>query len=119
PPIGQNYYRWGTTELPDEEYEGDNAIYAGSNESSLINDASARFAVVRDEMNATVDDAELIALIQEAENILADELVIFPLYARLVTAAVWADEVGGFKHNPTQASHTWNLENWWRIDLEG
>ena len=119
PPIGQNYYRWGTTELPDEEYEGDNAIYAGSNESSVINDASARFAVVRDEMNATVDDAELIALIQEAENILADELVIFPLYARLVTAAVWADEVGGFKHNPTQASYTWNMENWWRIDLEG
>ncbi|MDK1103653.1 MAG: ABC transporter substrate-binding protein [Actinomycetota bacterium] len=119
PPLGQNYYRWGTSELADEEYEGDNAVYAGTNESSVKDAASERYAVVRDEMNATVDDGELVALIQEAEAILADNLVIFPLYARLVTAAVWADEVGNFKHNPTVASHTWNLELWYRVDLEG
>ena len=70
-------------------------------------------------MNATVDDGELAALITEAEAILADNLVIYPLYARLVTAAVWEDEVGGFKHNPTQASHTWNIEEWYRVDLAG
>ncbi|NNF64314.1 MAG: hypothetical protein HKN07_08625 [Acidimicrobiia bacterium] len=98
PPDGSNFYRWGT---PD---------------SANINDATARFAEVRDEMNATVDDAELTALVQEAEQILADEVVIIPLYARLVTAAVWGDEVGGFKHNPTQASHTWNMEEWYRVD---
>ncbi|MEN8041070.1 MAG: ABC transporter substrate-binding protein [Actinomycetota bacterium] len=119
PPIGSNYYRWGTSELDASEYEGDNAIYAGSNESSVKDVASDRFAVVRDEMNTTVDDQELIALINEAERILADNLVIFPLYARLVTAAVWADEVGGFKHNPTSASHTWNMEMWYRTDREG
>lgn len=118
PPLGQNYYRWGTSELDASEYEGDNAIYADSNESSVKNAASARFAEVRDAMNATVDEGELITLIKEAEQILADELVIFPLYARLSTAAVWADEIGGFKHNPTQAGHTWNIENWWRVDLE-
>ena len=119
PPLGSNYYRWGTSELSDEEYEGDNAVYAGSNESSVKDAATARYAEVRDLMNETVDDVELLALINEAENILADNLVIFPLYARLVTAAVWEDEVGGFKHNPTTASHTWNIENWWRVDLEG
>ena len=54
---------------------------------------------------------------REAENILADNLVIFPLYARLMAAAVWEDEVGGFKHNPTQASHTWNVEYWHRTDV--
>ncbi len=101
PPDGSNYYRWGTED------------------SSVIDDATARYAEVRDAMNATVDDAELVALINEAENILADNLVIFPLYARLVTAAVWEDEIGGFKHNPTSASHTWNVENWYRTDLEG
>ncbi len=99
PPEGSNYYRWGTED------------------SSVINDATARYAEVRDAMNATVDSAELEALINEAENILADNLVIFPLYARLVTAAVWEDEIGGFKHNPTQASHTWNIENWYRTDI--
>jgi ABC-type transport system substrate-binding protein len=76
-----------------------------------------RFAEVRDAMNATVDQEELVQLIQEAENLVADDLVIIPLYARLVTAAVWEDEIGGFKHNPTQASHTWNLEYWYRTDL--
>jgi peptide/nickel transport system substrate-binding protein len=99
PPDGGNYYRWGTED------------------SSVIDDATARFAVVRDEMNATIDAAELAVLIEEAENILADQLVIIPLYARLVTAAVWEDEISNFKHNPTQASHTWNLEYWYRTDL--
>jgi peptide/nickel transport system substrate-binding protein len=99
PPDGGNYYRWGTED------------------SSVIDDASMRFAEVRDAMNATVDPEELTQLIQEAENLIADDLVIIPLYARLVTAAVWEDEIGGFKHNPTQASHTWNLEYWYRTDL--
>jgi len=99
PPDGGNYYRWGTED------------------SSVIDDASARFAVIRDEMNATIDNAALVTLIEEAENIIADELVIIPLYARLVTAAVWEDEISNFKHNPTQASHTWNVEYWFRTDL--
>jgi peptide/nickel transport system substrate-binding protein len=98
PPDGQNSYRYGTED------------------SSLINDASARFAEVRDEMNATVDPDELAALITEAETILADEVVMIPLYARLVFAAVWEDEIGNFKHNPTSASETWNVEYWYRTD---
>ncbi len=99
PPDGQNYYRWGV--------EADGAY---------VDDATTRFAVIRDEMNATVDPVELTALIGEAENILADNAVMHPLYARLVTAAVWEDTIGGFKHNPTQAGHTWNIEDWYRSD---
>jgi ABC-type transport system substrate-binding protein len=98
PPAGSNYYRWGA--------EGSDGADA----------ASARFAVLRDEANATVDETELASLVAEGESILADNLVIIPLYARLVTAAVWADEIGGFKHNPTQASDTWNIEEWYRTD---
>ena len=98
PPEGSNYYRWGTED------------------SSVIDDATARFAEIRDAVNATVDETELAALFAEAEAILADNLVIYPLYARLSTAAVWEDEVGGFKHNPTQATDTWNLEAWFRTD---
>lgn len=120
PPTGSNNYRWGTVDHSDEFYEAEgNAPFKGTNDSSVRDAASERFAVVRDAMNATVDEQELIALINEAENILADNLVIIPLYARLVTAAVWADEIGNFKHNPTVASHTWNMEKWYRVDLEG
>lgn len=96
--------------------DGNNAYQWGTEGSSVIDENTERYAALRDEMNATIDDAELITLINEAENILADQVVIIPLYARLVTAAVWADEIGNFKHNPTQASHTWNLEYWYRTD---
>jgi ABC-type transport system substrate-binding protein len=99
PPNGSNYYRYGVV--------GDGAT---------ADDASIRYAEVRDLMNQTVDPDELIALIHEAENILADNAVMHPLYARLVTAAVWEDEIGGFKHNPTQATYTWNIEDWYRTD---
>jgi peptide/nickel transport system substrate-binding protein len=100
PPDGGNYYRWGIGE-----------------EGAYTDASTERFAEVRDAMNATVDEAELVELFHEAEDILADDLVLIPLYARLVTAAVRADEVGNLKHNPTQASHTWNMEFWYRADI--
>lgn len=101
PPGGDNAYNWGT---PD---------------SSVVDDATLRYAEVRDAMRTTIDDAELRGLIAEAEQILADNLVIIPLYASLEyleAAAVWADEIGNFKHNPTSAGPTWNVEYWYRSD---
>ncbi|MEA3501161.1 MAG: ABC transporter substrate-binding protein [Actinomycetota bacterium] len=99
PPDGSNYYRWGTED------------------SSVIDGYTERFAEVRDLMNETVDGEELTALIAEAEEILADQMVILPLYSRLIVGAVWEDEIGGFVMNHTQAFHTWNIEEWYRADL--
>lgn len=98
PPDGANYYRWGTRD------------------SSVRDEHTERFAEVVDEMTATVDDTRLRELLSEAEGILADQAVILPLQARLSVGAVWADEVGGFRHNPTLAGHTWNIEEWYRTD---
>ena len=100
PPDGNNFYRWGVAA-----------------EGAYEDEATARYAEVREEMIATVDEAELTALIHEAENILADNLVLIPLYARLVAGAVWADEIGNYKYNPTRAGHTWNMEFWYRTDI--
>ncbi|MCL1694122.1 MAG: ABC transporter substrate-binding protein [Actinomycetia bacterium] len=99
PPEGSNYYRWGTED------------------SSVRGAETERFAEVRDLMNETVDADELESLIAEAEDILADQMVILPLYSRLVVGAVWEDEITNFVMNPTQASHTWNMEEWYRADL--
>ena len=99
PPDGSNYYRWGTED------------------SSVRDQHTERFAEVRDLMNSTVDEAELTSLVAEAEDILASRMVMLPMYARPVVGAVWADEVGGYIMNPTQASHTWNIEDWYRVDL--
>ncbi|MFV1999894.1 MAG: ABC transporter substrate-binding protein [Acidimicrobiia bacterium] len=98
PPKGSNFYRWGTRG------------------SDVRDEYTKRFAEIVKEMNATVDETEIIALVREAEEILADQVVIIPLSSRLVAGAVWADEIGGFKMNPSQASHTWNIEFWYRTD---
>ena len=34
-----------------------------------------------------------------------------------LAATIAADEIAGFEMNPTQASHTWNIETWYRVDL--
>ncbi len=99
PPDGNNNYNWGTV---------------GSSVEGSAD--TLRYAELRDEMNATVDDAELLALFNEAETLIADNVVIIPLYARLVVGAAWGDEVGNFKHNPTPYGHGWNQEFWYRVD---
>jgi hypothetical protein len=43
--------------------------------------------------------------------------VILPLFSRLVVGAVWEDEIANFVMNPSQATHTWNIEEWYRADL--
>lgn len=99
PPGGSNYYRWGT-------------------EDSSVRDASTeRFAEVRDLINETADGDEIRSLVAEAENILADQMVILPLYSRLIVGTVWEDEIANYVMNPSQASHTWNIESWYRADL--
>jgi peptide/nickel transport system substrate-binding protein len=99
PPDGRNFYRWGTAD------------------SSVIDASTQRFAELRGSMQGTIDFNELTLLIQEAESILADDLVIIPLYGHPLAAAVWEDEIVGFKHNPTRAGFTWNIETWRRNDL--
>ncbi len=78
PPDGQNYYRWGTPEVTGQDPDGYN-----QGPSSVIDEHTARFAQIVDLMHATTDEAELRLLVNEAENILADQLVFIPLYVRV------------------------------------
>lgn len=93
-----NPYRWGT---PD---------------SSVIDGNTAAFATHAADARGTVDVGEIHSLLGQAEQILADDAVIIPLYARPLVGAVWADEVAGYKFNTTQAYHTWNMAQWYRVD---
>jgi peptide/nickel transport system substrate-binding protein len=98
---------------------GDNWYYWGTEAGAYRNGATARFAELRDEMDATVDVAELETLIEEAEAILSDEVVFVPLYSHLSLGAVWADGVANVMHGPpypVAAGLTWNLEDWHRTD---
>lgn len=98
PPEGLNKYRWGT------------------DDSSVVDDNTARFSEIYDALGNSIDASVLEPLINEAETILADQVVIIPLYARLDPGVVWGDTIGGFKHNPTAAGFTWNIEAWYNLE---
>ena len=112
PPTGFNVYRWGTPEVTGQDPDGFN-----QGASSVIDEHTARFAELRDLLNGSIDEAVLVEYLAEAEQILADQVILIPLYQRLDPGAVWADEIGGYKHNPSQAGDTWNIDYWYRMDL--
>ncbi|MDJ0663589.1 MAG: ABC transporter substrate-binding protein [Acidimicrobiia bacterium] len=99
PPDGANYYRWGTAD------------------SVVKDDAVSQFSEVLEVARSTADREQMETLARAAEQILADNVVVIPIGARTVVGAVWADKLLGYEMNSTQASHTWNIENWRRIDL--
>ena len=98
PPEGSNFYRWGS---PGSSVEGDEAV--------------AQFNELLERIRSSVDSAAVVSLARQLEQILADQVVIIPLNSRITVGAVWADEVQGYRMNPSIAGHTWNIEHWYRV----
>ena len=119
PPSGMNYYRWGTPAVQGEPLQeggpGDD-FDVNQGPSTVIDDSTQRFAEIVDEMAITIDERVLQALLLEAEEILADQVVVIPLFSRLSATAIWPDEIAGFQSNLSLAGHTWNIEQWYRVD---
>ena len=101
---------------PNQEISAAPYRWGAGAEGSYTNANTERFDEIHAALNSTVDENELLPLIEEAESILAEELVFLPLYNRLDVGAVWGDEIGAFKHNPSQESPMWNMEFWHRVD---
>ena len=110
PPAGRNYARWGTPAVAGVSNAFDQAA------STTINDNTRAYAALMEQMSATVDRAELLAAVAEAEEILADQVVLIPLAAHSHALVSWPERIAGVRHNPTRASFTWNLERWYRAD---
>lgn len=98
PPSGLNYYRWSDLGEPNPDAQRAQEILAG--------------------LDTVVDEQELRTQILEVERILADQVVIIPLYTEPDVGVVWADEIVGYEHNPTVAGDTWNIEHWYRPSFE-
>jgi len=96
PPEGPNYARWGPIDR---------------------NEHTARYAEIIEDMHQTVDEEELADLVHEAEQILADRVVIIPLYQRVTGVATDPREVEGIAHNPHMwGTFTWEVERWKKPD---
>lgn len=122
PPLGHNHYRWGTPAVSVGEEDvrpGADPELFNQGPSLLRDEWTERFAEIVDQARSTLDVGELDALVAEAEAILAEQVIILPLAARVDPGAVWPDRIGNYIHNPSQAGDTWNIEFWYRTDREG
>ncbi len=110
PPKGGNFARWGTPAVS-------NSTTGGFNQGpSSVRDAyTGRFSEILGAMSMTVDADELTDLFVEAEAILADRMVIIPLFRRPEVGFVWGDEVSGYAPAPTVPGDTWNIGTWYRV----
>ena len=119
PPLGTNYYRFGS---PGYSGVGEFVSYQ-EGPSSVINEATTRLEELTTLLGvdqgchpSTVEPTAILGLVGEAEAILASELAFIPLYQLPEAGVVWADEIAGYKHNPTGGGDTWNIAFWHRID---
>ncbi len=94
----RSFYNWGT---PGSTVDADEAVLL--------------FRTLLDRMRSTTDAPEVFLLARQAEQLLADQVVIIPLGAQPVVGAVWSDEIRGYRMNPSPAGHTWNIEHWYRV----
>jgi len=96
--------------------KGANVLRWGTADSSVRDDATARYAELLGEAAATVDHAQAVALLSEAEDILADQVVTVPLLAR-PSVSVWRSAtLEGLVPSPT-GPVTWNVASWWLSEL--
>ncbi|MGI9528238.1 MAG: ABC transporter substrate-binding protein [Acidimicrobiia bacterium] len=85
------------------------------NWASTASSGADRFSEIVDAVRSTIDADRFAELVAEAEQILADELVVIPLFNRSTTAAWWTDAVDGVVANGSQSTLTWNVEEWQRV----
>ena len=97
PLAGTNFQRWGTVD------------------SSVQDEATARFAETMELLQGEMDPAAADRLLRRAEEILVEQMVLLPLVGhQQLGVAYWADEVGGVRLNPARGI-AWNLEEWTRV----
>ena len=108
PPQGLNYQRWGTPAVAGQGEDFDQAA------STVFGAATARYAALLDEMRTTADRDRVLDLAAEAEEILADQVVLIPLATRGGALAWRGDLVAGPSRHPSRPA-AWNLERWYVI----
>ncbi len=89
----------------------------GTEESVVRNETTDRFAEIYAQMLATFDDDQVVPLINEAEQILADELVFIPLFPQ-GWAQFWKpDRFVGVEAKVATTAYYGDLESAYRTDL--
>ncbi|MDH5373474.1 MAG: ABC transporter substrate-binding protein, partial [Acidimicrobiia bacterium] len=93
---GYNFYRWGA---------------ADSARSEVVADVQSKIL----ELESTLDLGRLREQLEEIDTILAEHVVVLPMFAAPNAAAVWVASFEGFDH-VAAFPDTWNAALWHRTD---
>jgi peptide/nickel transport system substrate-binding protein len=74
---------------------------------------SAKVTSLLNQVNASFSEAKQKALTNQALAIMANDMVIIPLFQK-PTYLIHKRTFGGLKENPTSAGPTWNIEFWYK-----
>jgi peptide/nickel transport system substrate-binding protein len=80
----------------------------GQNYSRYVNEEATR---LMEESDRTVDENERANLLHQAQDILADDLPVIPMYQRPEYYA-WSENLQGPEVNPTIVGPFWNVGEW-------
>ncbi|HWH32194.1 MAG TPA: peptide ABC transporter substrate-binding protein [Egibacteraceae bacterium] len=84
----------------------------GQNYNSYCNEEVTRLI---EATNATIDQQERADLYNQADELMAADVPLVPLYQK-PTFFAWRSALVGMQDNPTQWGPTWNIEEWARTD---
>lgn len=91
--------------------QGGNTIWmcgGGQNYNSYCNEEVTDLI---ERTNSTIDVGDRAELYNEADELMAEDVPVVPLYQK-PTFFAWRDGIIGMKDNPTQWGPTWNIEEW-------
>jgi len=96
---GDNTLRWGTPAVEgvedDPDTDGFDESCYNSGPSAVIDEYTERMTEVLEQMRGTLDVEQLRSLIQEAEEILADQVVFIPMYVQPIWW-LWSTDLAGW-----------------------
>lgn len=93
PFVGANYYRWGTID------------------STVSGDAVEAYRDTLFRLRGTIDPEEVVALLVEAESLLAEQVVLIPLLSSGESGMARREGLSGPTVNPVQGV-IWNVDEW-------
>ncbi len=93
---GFNFYSWGTAD------------------SSVQGEEVDRLRELLMGLDEVVDLEELKRRLTEVETLLAEQVVVLPLYPILNPGAVWTERVMGYQHSTAPGGDLWNVEEWFQ-----
>lgn len=95
----------------------DNPYRWCTDDSAVSGSQCDRFAKILERLRTTIDPDAARQLAAEAEQILADDLAIIPLYL-YPTYLLWREDLlAGFGMTYSAPSQFWNCAEWYRADL--